>query len=514
MKFLPPGFAPGSRWRGVLLGGVFLGAAALVLHTQLFHNGLPIVRPGDDVRLMYEALLNSRGSLIYRDFFEFAQPGIVFFLQGWGALAGFGIMQLNYAVLTIWLAVTFAVWRIGSAVVPSPWAAVCAACTLWWCAGIMPIYHVSAAALLMGAAAVLEPPRPMTLSSQVSRRALLAGFLAGLAFVTMQSRGAMGGLALLAWTWRRRGAPAAMLFAIAAAVPVVAVGSYFALNGGLADWLHFTLVFAVAQAPRGTWAGLHVFAESFRTDGIEQVMRSAVLYAPAVLAPFVATAALMVRDTPALVRLLGLLVLSQVAAVLWGPEVYRLLAGVFPAFIIAAWFCSRLRTRAVWLSAAALVMTLLLGNQMRHVQAAPYVTIPDRVANSVALLVRSDESPRYEWVLRHTTAGETVAFYPWENDLLFLGDLRNPGKYLWLDEGGFNSDTEIASALDAWRTRPPRLAMWLKVVRNDGSEVSPQRLRPLKAYLDRCYDPVASFAYGDLFEYRHGQDGCGDDSPR
>jgi hypothetical protein len=102
-----------------------------------------------------------------------------------------------------------------------------------------------------------------------------------------------------------------------------------------------------------------------------------------------------------------------------------------------------------------------------------------------------------------------VAIYPWDNDLLFLGNLRNPAKFLWLDEGGFNSEAEVESVVDSLRTLRPKLAMWIPLVRDDGSYQPIVWLSPVRSYLRQCYVPVAHFAHADAFEIKKEDQGCG-----
>src|SRR3989442_15071350 len=54
--------------------GIIVGYRLLLL----WRGGHPLFHDSDPARLFYEAFLMSRGEVIYRDFFEFAQPGVPF----------------------------------------------------------------------------------------------------------------------------------------------------------------------------------------------------------------------------------------------------------------------------------------------------------------------------------------------------------------------------------------------------------------------------------------------------
>jgi hypothetical protein len=246
------------------------------------------------------------------------QPGLVFFYQAWGAMIGFGVRQMNYALIAIWLGVLFCIWQVGRTVLPVLWAAIAAACTFVFCFPIQPLYHICATALLVGAVALVQQGPNSRL--RFEWQTLIAGFLAGAGFVIMQSRGAIGGLLLLAWIWRRNGRKAAILFLCAAAVPLLAVASYFAIHRALPDWFHYTFVFPLGRSARGTWSGWHILVDDLAGSGMRNTIRQSIRFVPVLLAPLLAViAAMNRRSAPARVQLLGLLACAQMIAVLYGP---------------------------------------------------------------------------------------------------------------------------------------------------------------------------------------------------
>lgn len=457
----------------------------------LWHNGLPILVGGDLLRLFYEALLSSRGFAIYKDFFEFVEPGSIWLLSAWAHIFGFSISSLNAWLMTSTVAIALVLFWTTRGFLGFWWSATAVAwasyCTIY--PGMVP-YHRLAAILCVVAACVTDAKRPQPAYS------LIAGFCGGCACLMAQSDGGLGTIAIAVWLWVSGRWRRSLVFLAGAALPLFVAGLYFAARSSLREYMHFTILFALFQVPRGPWSGAAAWPESWhavlmRPDTGRRIFEISVAIITAFVVPFSNLAVLVYSRTPRRLRILAIVAASQLAAVGFGPSLSRVGTAALIGFPSVFWWISRTRLAKVWFAIAILLVAAGMIRRDVRRQMQDFTIATDRVAGDRFLIASELQlAPKLSSLQSRTRPGDVVGLYPSETDLLFLADVRNPGRFFWVDEGGFTSRAEVQQTVDAIRLAAPEVAMWSRVFNEAGDEVRLDYLLPLERYIAHCYASI------------------------
>ncbi len=482
--------------RGVLLFGLLLAAWAYLAFRR---GGHPVLIRGDGLRIYYEAWRSHRGELIYRDFFEFAQPGAIFLLHAWSRIFGFSIAGFHGAMAIIIVAFGVVLQRLGRSMMSFSWsclAAAAAVLTAPWFG--MATYHWTAILLLCLAVLVTEPASADHRELSSLRRANLAGLLAGFAFVTMQSEGLLGAAALAAWTWKRSGLRRAAVFIFAFVLPFLCLTAYFAAHHSLGIYLHDTWWFALTQTPKGTWQGVRGFITSWQgvlqgTPDLGWIYALGVAVFTSIVGPVACVVMALRRNAAPRVRLAALLTCALILSLGYAPSVHRMML-LLPSYVMGAVWLSRWRwSLAAQLVGVALVIIVAV-HPVARLRGQQMYWVDDRVGHGRVQTADRSFAETAAWVTQHTRPGDRIALYPWfDDELLFLGDLRKPGRIWWLDEGGFTSAADVQEVMRSLRRQPPQIAAWAPIVDYAGNFVPAHNLVPVLEYLHRCYAPAAVF---------------------
>jgi hypothetical protein len=495
-----------------VVAGLLLGIG-LYLYPMLWWHGKPIVHTGDVIRLYYEALLSSRGQVLYRDVFEYVQPGTIFLMRGWAGMFGWGVGTLNGWVVVYGCAVAVLLYSAGRFFLDRLWSLLASVAGMYIgvSLGAVP-YHRLAPLLLVVSALVVAHDgvrRPST------RKLLFAALFSGAAFLLMQSEGLVGATLVGAWLLQRGWRREAAIYAAALLVLPIATLGYFIRWHATGAYIHYTWWFPVTQATRGTYGGVAQLPRSLAALLAEPTVERALGFGYAALALVIIPAAcagvLFHATAPARLRLAALVLLGQMAAVIYGPHLYRLLAVMLGGLLLLAWFASRSQYARLFLVFSTFLIGAALIHRINGALHTQFMQVEDRVSGRTAVIPTRDAATtaKAEWLFARTSPGDTVALYRYEPSLLFLGDLHNPGPFLQIDEGGYISPAEVQSILENLRASKPRVAMWRPPLDETARPVPIRDLQPLRDYLFSCYRPSAPpIDYTLLLERRTGPDDC------
>ncbi|HEV2494473.1 MAG TPA: hypothetical protein VG204_15530 [Terriglobia bacterium] len=471
----------------------------------------PIYLPGDVSLYLLDASRSLAGQVIYRDYFEFVQPGVqsvyfaLFKLFGprpW--IPGVVLVLLGFGLTWLTLAISKQVLRGWAAFLPGPLFL-----TFAFRNGLDGSHHWFSVIAVMAAVRIVIKQRTMM-------RWAAVGVLCSLALFFTQTRGlaAILGFAVFLlweqhnigesrpWLLRREGCLLATFIAT-----TVASNAYFVWKAGLQAFMECTVVFGLRYysgydkantlkvylySPPGLhpwyalpWVGIYVFIHAllplvyvlFFRRYYREKRRS--------------------YDEPwdrlMLLSIVGLFLFLGVAP---APSLFRLCTVSPPALILAVWLGTSqtkldyVLGRLLWAFTLILVVVEPLAVQ-KHWRA--YLDLPwGRTA-----FENSNVYQRYKWVAEHTRPSEYFFEAVW-GDLYVPLALRNPAEVPYVTSSEYTRPEQVANVIESLDKDRVKLVLWsveLDVLFAD--EPAGDHLWPLRKYLREHYHVVKTFPDAD-----------------
>jgi hypothetical protein len=431
---------------------LYLAATAVYFYLALFlPPSTPLFHSSDGSIYLNDARRMLDGETPYRDFFQFAPPGLDLLYYGLFKLFGVrlwlpNIVMVLVAVTFAWLGVVVSrrVMSPGLAFLPGLLFAVALSEWVW-----SPTHHWFSVLAIMGAMALL-------LDRRTTPRILLAGLLCGIATCFTQNRGlvALLGFAIfLGWESQNLGeewqsfVKKQLLVVSGFLAAVVIVNAYYVEQAGWDRFIFCTFTFVIRHYPtvRGNtfWNVFDQIPLHSQWYGLRYFLVWAMVNS---VVPFIAPLFLLRYAKPSQPRpaaweqlvLIASTSLACTLAVAPSPSFSRLTAGGLPALVLLVWhldgparWCRILR-RAVWACVLIAVprRTIWTGAQIAAAAAlgwqVPWTgSVLDTASGRLAFPGEPSTYLAYKWIQEQTCPGDYFFDLHWVDRYWFLG-LRNP----------------------------------------------------------------------------------------
>lgn len=463
------------------------------------------------------------GQVLYRDIFSFYTPGSYYGLALLFRWFGDFLVVPRLTLLAegaVMAALTYLIARR----VAARWAALLAAYAVA-IAGL-PYYFTAfsnwnctflAYLALYAAVLWLESPRPWL--------AAIMGFLAGLACLTQQSKGAGLALGLVLaglWLagqaeWRQRLRRQWVWMAAGFAAPVAATAAFFAMRGALGDLVtgclwpfrHYGPANAVPYGympvgpggpERGPWAAKILPWLWFSPHLVILLLP----WAGAGVAAFLWLGRRPGRPggvQRAHYLLVSCVMTGLLLSVLGSRRDYTHVVFLFPIMaLLLAWACGRRAPgRVARLAAPAMAVYVLLFFSLAGVKhwSQAIWGYPHQIATARGMLRVAAPDPLLARLQRLPPG--PIFVYPYLPIYYYLSGRSNPTRYAWL-QFGMNDPAQFATAERELKASPPVAVVWDTRFSRWGAKTFPAtplaavgRLYPLERYLRTQYHPCAVF---------------------
>jgi hypothetical protein len=505
------------RRRGEL---AIVGAVALGYGVVL---GRVLHRIGDEGSIAYGAVRVLNGEVPYRDFFEVLAPGSFLWLAAWFLILGKTWVVMRTALVISWVVSVVALHWLTLQAHDGRFRFIPAAVYLFVAipmfTGASQHWDSNAAAFLAMSAFVASR------GSNSVRRWLLNGVLVGIVALFSQQKGAWLLIGLVAahlseghWTRAlRRAARNAAFLTVGSAVVVMGWIAVYLWLGAVGDWYYAVIrwplerygnvnamryAFALREwVIPWLWDVAHALAHGIMASAVFRV--SLLPFLAVVILPAIVLAAVVMlirRDTanrftswtPFAIAGFALFISET-----HRPDVLHLLYGSPFLWIVAAAVAAevhgRVASRAVAATAVVLTAGIALVGMINFAQSRPRAVVQSRRGEYAAF----DRDEALEFLMAHTSAGDTAFMYPYYPMYYFLADLRNPTRYSTLMYG-INTDAQFAEAIRAIDADRTRYVVWDDVVVGEqlsrwfpGYREPPPAEQVMERYFSVHYDVVA-----------------------
>jgi hypothetical protein len=450
-----------------------------------------------------EAVRTLHGEWIYRDFFEFLAPGIIYLNAAVLGLFGETTTVVGGLIVVLGAVAAVTVHAASGLVLPRGWrTASTAVFTILTYSSYSPGNHKWPTIILclLGILAVAHDRSPL--------RCALAGIALAGATLCTQDFGAGAAVGIGAALWllhRREGRAAPGTFVLAYLLTVGTTLAVFAVVAGPRTVWYDLVVFPLRQYPNANQFGVGL-------GGMRHFARTAILLGLGSSGLIYAGLGLrrrFWRTDPAPVVIMALTGMTLLLIGSWARPIEPTGFGVraVPATIIGLlalreWI-DRPASRAVHLlrliAPGFLVLTLGVYAAARLV--ASQATRPmERRIHRAGAIWELGPWDDLAWLEEHTVAGEAVFLFPDKGGMFFLSRTRNATAFPWVSDMGFTSDRQIAAALDQTAAACPAVGIWDSGRLSSVVDVRPDRfsLRPLYRGLLRDYEVAEHLPNGSL----------------
>ena len=488
-----------------------VGALACLYLKSFILPHTPIYQGDSSPIFLLEAARMFQGQVIYRDFFEFALPGIqyvyftlfkLFGMRAWIPNAMFVLLGVGLA----WTGAAISKHLMAGKRVSLPSLLFLGFAFI---SESDPTHHWYGTLAVMVALAVLIEKRNQ-------RRLAAAGLLCGLATLFTQNRGvpAVVGIALFLWwewkikkeNWRNLLRAQACLFGPYLAITLATV-AYFISKVGFERFFFSTVIFPLKYFPLWYWntpqvylTEVPVFPFVFELPALG-VWFSIHLLLPLIYLLFLVRWWRVAKARPEepwdrlmLLSLVGLFLFLGVA---FSPSWLRLCSVSLPALILFVWFSkssgrfSSALTNLLWMVGAV----VLVGQSV--IAQTDWRAYLDTPAGRVALL-DSGVCERLQWLRDRTRPGDFI-FQASDCNLYYLLGLQNPAPVSFITATGYTRPEQVQDVVEALERSQARFvlwAIWLDTPRFDSEKhFNTAHLAPIRDYLRTHYHLVRN--YGD-----------------
>jgi hypothetical protein len=479
-------------------------------------------RIGDEGSIVYGAVRVLDGDVPYRDFFEVLAPGSFLWLAAWFLILGKTWVAMRAALVVTWVVSVVALHWLTLQAHDGRFRFVPAAVYLFvaipMLTGASQHWDGNAVAFLAMAAFVASR------ESNSVRRWFLNGVLVGIVALFSQQKGAwlLIGLVtaqLAEGNWTRTFRSAALKAAsltVGSVVIVIAWIAVYAWLGAVGDWYYAVIrwpldrygkvnampyAFALREwVVPWLWNVAHALAHGIKASAIFGLSLLPFLTVVSLPAIVLAAVPIMIRRNAGY-RVTPWTSLAIVGFALFISEIHRpdvshLLYGTPFLWIVAAAVAAevhgRVASRVVAGAAVVLMAGIVLVGMINFAQSRPTAVVPSRRGEYSAL--ERDEA--LEFLMAHTSAGDTAFLYPYYPMYYFLADLRNPTRYSTLMYG-INTDAQFAEAIRAIDADRTRYVVWDEVVAGEqltrwfpGYREPPPAEQVMEQYFAAHYDLV------------------------
>ena len=473
--------------------------AAMFLYLALFKNGTPIYvfSPSGSGLWLDEAYRVWAGEVMYRDFFEFVPPGVVYLNAAVMTVFGPRIAPFVFLWLAVGTALGVLTHALAGRLVGPVWRLLPPALFVSIVYASDQIGDHKSLPPLFGLAALLL----LVDRTRSTQRLVAAGGCAGLGLLCTTDLGlgvALGlGCGLALDRTRGRGL---LAFTLGCVAPVVLVLGWFSLQAGLGTVLYDTIVFPVTRYrkanPFVVFADFDELRVAPRTLARLALGLGAILSALVILGgrrsggPDMTKPGAIERDgAMRLVALAGL----GLALPLLQRAVYPLRLAAASALLLvplagALEGVSRRAGIARHLGRSLVVLLVFgcawssLGLVYRRQWERRYALETHRAGSIVAL----DPLPELAWVERNTRPGDEAFLFPSKGGLYFLSHLRNPTSFSRLELGDLNPPAQVSQALAEIERRRPAVGL-LQEITDLPAFLGGFSLEPLYTGIRRSY---------------------------
>lgn len=488
---------------------VFLLGVFVFLYLSLFRLPFtPIFTGGDENLFLPNATRILDGETMYRDFFEFAAPGLTVANLGFFKLFGVRVWVPEVSLVLLGLGLTSLIVFISRKVLTGAAAFLPAVLFLTCAYGLMlddTQHWYSTLAELGAVATVIE--------RRTRWRIVAAGALCGIAAFFMQTQGAfvaMGLAIFLLWEGQRAGQGwgeisrrLGYLFATIVAT-VLFTNAYFVWKVGFHRFLYCTVGFLIESWSAG-WDADSLYAAVFELRNLihwNALFPLGVFLSIHTLLPLVYIWfwARYRREAPASEQGNRLMMLSIVGLFLFAglapaPTTFRLSTVTPPGLILLVWLIQgrrkflRVLNVVLWVLAAAIAISFPLRTQNQ-----PRKSL-DLTRGRVAL--DSDYYDSFLWWSQHTHPGEYV-FTAAGTEILFPLGLRNPAEVRYVTNTDFTRPEQVRNVIAALESKQVRFVLWDPAFDANTDLRSKEILAgTVRGYLRRVYRAVKTFLGGD-----------------
>jgi hypothetical protein len=472
---------------------VALGCLALLMPLS-FRGQTPIwlFNQGESGIWLDEAVAVLEGRVMYRDFFEFVGPGVVYVNALILGLLGRTVLAAQTIPLLVGVIVAVLLFRISSKLVGGIWPFFAPFIVV---SLVYPRYNFGNHKWLawigvLIAVDLLVTPRLST------ARVATAGLFTGLAALCTQDLGVQAATGLLIAMWPQTPLRTRVVFVASATVAVLAVLSYFAYHAGVTTLWYDLIAFPLTQyrnanggfafAPFFSASRLPVYLLQWFVSGAAITAGVAYLYLarqevarrdavadswrfivwPGLVIVAVQSLSRAVEPTQTAVRCTLLLVA---------------LAGILEH--LARRFGRSVRATATLLIAGSLLVVIMM---IAGRQSGSGWLVPTRAGTIWSM------SPLHDarWLHANTTAGERVFLLPDKGGVFFLTQTRNATSYPYLQDMGFSSDHQVAEAIAQLGVVKPRVGVFDVTRLYTQGPIKASSLRPLYQFLTDHYHDV------------------------
>jgi hypothetical protein len=469
-------------------GLIVAAGAALLLFLTNFRGRTPIYLfyAGDAGLWIDEAKRVLAGDVLYRDFFEFIGPGVVY----WNALLFrlFGLKPESLAIGVIVAGVVLASLFHRLARHGSTRAASIAAPFLF-----LSLVYINyspgnhkwlALAMILGALVIL------TGQVQPAGAVLAAGALFGGAVLCTQdlAGGAAVGvfIALLAEVVRKeRPARDLMLLVAGACLAAALLMSYFVATAGFGRVVQDVVIFPLTRYHRVNRFSLQpAFYEGL--SRLPRTIGHALMLAGCILLAIQTVIRRWRDDSP------GRRWATTIAAAGLGmalpalpyrglePPLFAVQTAVLIP-LLAAWLHSSTRPRRL---AAALILLACVTSAGAVLYKAQLSTSLTRTRYRAGTVMTTHRKRGVEWIEQNVPRGGVAFAFPIEGGSYFLSDTKNATSYGFIEEAGFSPPSQLEEVMAELRTSSPNAGVW-----NDYGVANRE---PLRSTLAPVYRDVLS----------------------
>jgi hypothetical protein len=450
-------------------------AAAGLLHLVYFRDGtlIYLFNPNGAGLWIDEAYRVRAGEVMYRDFFEFVPPGIVYVNAAVMALCGAAIAPFGYLGLALGTLSTALIHALASRLTGARWRLLPPALYVSIVYASDEIGDHKAFPPLFGVIALLMLVR----RSRSPARLCAAGACAGLAslFTTDMGLGVAlglcGGLAL-----DRVGVRGLLAFGLGFLVPTVLVMGWFAAQAGVATLVYDTILFPLTRYRNAN--PFVVFVDLGEGPLAVRTVARLVLGLgglASALAMFTHRRAVAVDRPGKGTHRFG--ETRMVACAGLGLAVGLLHRAVYPLRLASAAALLLLVLTVVleslsewtgiarWTSRVGLVL-LVFGSgwsAVGLVYRRQWERAYTRETHRAGTILVPAPLPELAWIERNTRAGESVFMLPSKGGLHFLGQTRNATSFSRLELGGLNPPEHVSQALAEIEARKPAIGVLQEV---------------------------------------------------
>jgi hypothetical protein len=501
----------GVAWRGY---AAVLVLAALSLYSIHFREGTFIWQLSQQEGGTYldEALRIVQGELIYRDFFEFMTPGVFYVNAFFLWLLGPTPTTVGIMLVVIGVLCALAVYAISAAVLSNYWRFVPVAIFVGM---TYPSYSPGNHKWLT---IILCLVGILALAKTRSRlRCAISGIACGGAILCTQDWGVGATLGMGAALWLLRGREDGsdpIVFAAACGLTVlITLGGFAAAAGFAAVWYDVVAFMFVQYGTShmfavgvGSIANLPLWLTSFGLGGL------GLAYALTGIA-----GRFWRNDSPLLVIIAftgaGLLVIGGIAHPI-EPTLFG--ARAVPLTIIGTYALQLTVERRLahpWPLAGLIVLGVFVAavavSRPIKVQLTMPLVLEAHRAGSIWTYGPESSINDLAWLEANTVEREPVFLFPDKGGFYLLSRTHNALSYPKLFDMGFNSDAQVADAMQQIAKKCPAVGIWHGTrLLSSGAALQPRlTMKPLEQALLRDYDVVAQFANGAT-ALRRKSSGC------